>query len=243
MPVIAILTLHLLYHFAVILAWGGGVAFVAALAYLVYFYVVTLGDPSGPAEDRVRNAAIDVALFSVFALHHSALARTGAKARVARIVSARLERTVYVWVASILAVALCLLWQPVSGLIYAVEGWSRLPFWGVQLVGAAVTIRAARAVSALELAGIKQATQQHDTSPLRVVGPFRVVRHPIYLGWILMVFGTPAMTANRLVFAAVSTLYLILAIPWEERSLVEGHGDRYRDYQRQVRWRLIPGLW
>jgi protein-S-isoprenylcysteine O-methyltransferase Ste14 len=58
-----------------------------------------------------------------------------------------------------------------------------------------------------------------------------------------MVFGTPTLTANQLVFAAVSTLYLILAIPWEERSLVADHGDRYSAYQQTVRWRLVPGIW
>jgi protein-S-isoprenylcysteine O-methyltransferase Ste14 len=58
-----------------------------------------------------------------------------------------------------------------------------------------------------------------------------------------MVAATPTMTANRLLFAVVSTAYLILAIPWEEKSLVAGHGDRYRAYQQSVKWRLVPGIW
>ena len=70
-----------------------------------------------------------------------------------------------------------------------------------------------------------------------------MVRHPLYLGWMLVVFGAPLMTANRLLFATISSGYLILAIPWEESSLVEGHGDRYRHYQRAVRWRVLPGVW
>ena len=69
------------------------------------------------------------------------------------------------------------------------------------------------------------------------------VRHPIYLGWILIVFGSPLMTMSRLLFATISSAYLIVAIPWEERSLVEAFGDRYRTYQKQVRWRLLPWLW
>jgi protein-S-isoprenylcysteine O-methyltransferase Ste14 len=243
MPVIAIFTLHLLYHFAVFLAWAGGAAFVASLLYLVYFYVVTLGDPSGDPSARWANTAVNIALFSAFALHHSALARTGAKAWVTRVIPSRLERTAYVWTASLLTVLMCLAWQPVAGRVYTVEGWIRLPFWSIQALGVLLTVRAARAVSALELAGIRQAARRTGSSELKVVGPFRLVRHPIYLGWVLMVVATPAMTANRLLFAAISSLYLILAIPWEERSLVEGHGDRYRDYQQRVRWRLIPGLW
>jgi protein-S-isoprenylcysteine O-methyltransferase Ste14 len=95
----------------------------------------------------------------------------------------------------------------------------------------------------LELAGIAQATGRQSTGTIQIVGPFRVVRHPIYLGWMLMVLLTPLMTANRLLFAVVSSAYLILAIPWEEKSLVEGHGDPYREYQRTVRWRVLPGIW
>jgi len=58
-----------------------------------------------------------------------------------------------------------------------------------------------------------------------------------------LVFGAPTMTTNRFVFATISSFYLILAIPWEERSLVAAHGDRYRAYQQTVRWRVVPGIW
>jgi len=69
------------------------------------------------------------------------------------------------------------------------------------------------------------------------------VRHPIYLGWMLVVFGAPTMTTNRMLFAAVSSCYLLVAIPWEERSLVAEFGEAYRAYRRQVRWRILPGVW
>jgi protein-S-isoprenylcysteine O-methyltransferase Ste14 len=78
---------------------------------------------------------------------------------------------------------------------------------------------------------------------LTIRGPYRWVRHPIYLGWVLVVFGAPAMTTGRLLFAAVSTIYLVVAIPLEERSLAVEFGTAYSAYQRQVRWRLIPGVW
>ena len=69
------------------------------------------------------------------------------------------------------------------------------------------------------------------------------MRHPIYLGWVLMVFATPVMTTSRLLFAVVSTRYLIAAIPFEERSLVEALGEKYGAYQKQMRWRLVPYVW
>jgi protein-S-isoprenylcysteine O-methyltransferase Ste14 len=69
------------------------------------------------------------------------------------------------------------------------------------------------------------------------------VRHPIYLGWVLMTFGAPEMTATRFSFAAISTAYLIVAVPFEERSLVRTFGDAYREYRARVRWRMVPGLY
>jgi protein-S-isoprenylcysteine O-methyltransferase Ste14 len=74
-------------------------------------------------------------------------------------------------------------------------------------------------------------------------GLFGFVRHPIYLAWILMVFAVHPMTNSRLLFAVISTVYLIVAIPLEEASLVEAFGDKYRAYQQQVRSRLLPGIW
>jgi protein-S-isoprenylcysteine O-methyltransferase Ste14 len=253
MPVIAILTLIIdrtpgplrgTYIIpAVWIAWAGGAAFVASLAYLVFFYGVTLGTAIAPAADRVARTAIDIGLFAAFALHHSLFARASAKRFVARVVPARFERSVYVWIASLMTTAMCALWQPIGGVIYEVRGWARLPFWIAQLAGVALVISAARAISALELAGIHQAAGIRAPRRLTAVGPFRRVRHPIYLGWVLVVGATTVMTADRLLFAAISSLYLILAIPWEERSLAADHGDQYRAYQRSVRWRLVPGIW
>ena len=112
----------------------------------------------------------------------------------------------------------------------------------VQGFGIALTIAAARIVGVWELAGVKQPDLTRPVE-FRAEGPFGIVRHPIYLGWVMMVFATPTMTTSRLLFAVVSTLYLIAAIPLEERLLVEMFGEKYRTYQAQMRWKLIPGLW
>ena len=76
-----------------------------------------------------------------------------------------------------------------------------------------------------------------------VTGVYRLVRHPLYFAWALMVFGAPTMTATRATFAVISTLYLALAIPWEERSLVDVFGSDYEQYRQRVRWRMIPFLY
>lgn len=77
----------------------------------------------------------------------------------------------------------------------------------------------------------------------KTTGPYGLVRHPIYLGWFLMVFGVPVMTGTRLVFAIVSCAYLLIAIPLEERTLQRTTGGRYEDYMRLVRWKLVPGVY
>jgi protein-S-isoprenylcysteine O-methyltransferase Ste14 len=69
------------------------------------------------------------------------------------------------------------------------------------------------------------------------------VRHPLYFGWVLAVLGTAHMTGDRLAFGAITTLYLLLAIPWEERSLTRSFGDDYTRYQRKVRWRIVPFIY
>jgi protein-S-isoprenylcysteine O-methyltransferase Ste14 len=103
-----------------------------------------------------------------------------------------------------------------------------------------LTAWAVARIDALELAGIRPAT----TAPaLQVDGPYRWVRHPVYLGWLLMVFGTAHLTRDRLAFAAISSSYLFLAVPWEERSLRQACGDAYARYEQQVKWRIIPFLY
>lgn len=171
------------------------------------------------------------------------MARTGAKAWIRRVIPGPLERSAYVWVASGLFLAVCLGWRRVPGTLYAVEGLAQ---WGLallQVAGVVLTLAGARVLDGLELAGIRQVTRPPRPAAIQVVWPFTMVRHPIYLGWVLMVGAATPMTLDRAVFAAASTLYLIIAIPWEERSLSAAAGPAYSAYCRQVRWRLIPGLY
>jgi protein-S-isoprenylcysteine O-methyltransferase Ste14 len=202
-----------------------------------------LGEPL-PDHARPLGWAIpaNIALFGVFALHHSLLARERAKRILTRAIPRSLERSFYVWVASALLVAILLAWQFVEGLVYWVEGPARWIFHFVQLAGVHLTLRGAAAVDPLELAGIRPPPNTNQ-AVFHTSGVFGLVRHPIYLGWILMTFFAPKLTINRLIFAVISTAYLLIAIPWEERSLVATYGDRYREYQSRVRWRLIPGVW
>ena len=221
--------------------WSGALLFVLSLLSFAVVYGWRLRTPAPTSDDAMRDAIANVVLFTVFALHHSIMARTGAKAWITRHLPRDLERSVYVWIASALFLAVCWLWRPLPGVIWETRG-PGLALYVAQAFGVALTLAAARIVGVWELAGVKQPDL---TRPIefKADGPFAIVRHPIYLGWVLMVFATPVMTTSRLLFAVVSTLYLIAAIPFEERSLLEAFPEKYGAYQKQMRWRLIPLIW
>ena len=225
-------------------AWGGGVMFVASLAWFAYFYYAILGHRSAPRETFIPHLTFDLLLFAVFASHHSVFARERVKQFVKRCVPASLERSVYVWIASTLFVIVCMAWRPIpGGDLYELVSWAAWLTRGMQVVGLLIIVRTAGILDALELAGIRQARDEARSLDLRIVGPYRWIRHPLYLGWMLFVFGASQMSADRLAFAVVSSAYLVIAIPWEERSLIASLGNAYREYKQKVKWRLVPHVY
>ncbi len=219
--------------------WAGGALFVGSLAYCIWWSVCVLS--ASPPHVSWTGLGVDVLLVGVFALHHSVLARESVKARVSRVVAGPLIRSVYVWTASVLLILVCAWWAPIGGELYDDRGgWLAYAHAGVQLYGVWLIGQSVRGIDPLELAGIRPAEQ---TPRLQVTGPYRLVRHPLYLGWLLMVFGAAHMTGDRLAFAAITTCYLMIAIPWEERSLAKSFGADYGRYAREVRWRIIPFIY
>lgn len=220
------------------MAWLGGATFVASLAWCGWWYFVALGEAAA-ASGGGAALAFDVALLTIFAAHHSLFAREAVK-RQLRKIPAHLVRTLYVWVASLLLIGAIALWRPIGGELYRAHGVQLLAHLAVQLVGLSLIARAVTGLDPLELAGIRDARREPRPSALQIGGPYRLVRHPLYLGWILLFAGIGHMTGDRLAFAAATSLYLIIAIPLEERSLVQSFGDEYRRYRARVRWRVIP---
>jgi len=228
---------------AALVAWAGAVLFMVSLngGFVALLWGMHAIEQS-PAR-ALTNAVINGLLFTSFALHHSLLARTGAKQAVRSLVGEHLERSVYVWIASLLYMAAWGLWRDLPGTPYRHSGVWAVVHWAIVGLGFAITFASARLIDPLDLAGVRQATRSHRSTGLEVVGPYRLVRHPIYLGWLLIVFGAPEMSWTRIEFAVVSSAYLFLAVPFEERGLVETFGDAYRAYQARVRWRIVPWVW
>jgi methanethiol S-methyltransferase len=224
-----------------LLVWIGGALFVTSLALCLWWYLFELGQPRpwlGWAP-----IASDAILVAVFALHHSVFARENVKRRIARVIPEDLLRSVYVSIASLLLFAVCFTWQFVGGDLYNASGGLAFVHAAVQLAGIAVIVQSVRAIDPLELAGIRPSSRVSGGGGLQDTGVYGIVRHPLYFGWVLAAFGAAHMTGDRLTFAALTTLYLAVAVPWEERSLVRSFGDSYRRYQQQVRWRMIPFIY
>ena len=222
-------------------AWSGALLFFLSLAYFLFTYAVTFAVPAPPG-DMALAITWNVLLFTAFACHHSVFARERVRAWVARAVPAGLERSFYVWVASVLFLAVTRFWQPVPGIAWQVDGVARWALWAVQAVGVWLTLRSAAILDIRELAGIQQSVASGEDI-FRTSGPYGWVRHPIYTGWFLLVFAASPMTMTRLVFAVVSCAYLVIAIPFEERSMRASTPGAYERYMAQVRWKLIPGLY
>jgi len=216
---------------------------VVSLVYFLLSYVTTFGTPA-PDGDLAAPITWNVALFSIFALHHSVFARARVRRWIARIVPAELERSFYVWVASLLFIAVCALWRPLPGMAWEADG---VLLWVLRLLQAAgvwLTLRSAALLDFRELAGLTFLTPDgvRDVA-YKTSGPYGWVRHPIYSGWFLMVFAASPMTTTRMVFAVVSSAYLLMAIPFEERSMRASGTGAYERYAAQVRWRLMPGVY
>jgi hypothetical protein len=224
---------------ALLFTWLGAIIFFISLAYFLVSYLTTFGEPApgGPAAPAIT---WNVVLFTVFALHHSVFARDRARAAIARLLPQPLERSFYVWIASVLFIGVCALWRPVPGTAWQVEGRFVWVLRAVQAAGVWLTLRSAVALDIRDLAGLRAA---RGAIEFKTSGPYGWVRHPIYTGWFLMVLAASPMTMTRLVFALVSCAYLIAAIPLEERSMLNAAAGAYERYRKQVPWRLVPRIY
>jgi protein-S-isoprenylcysteine O-methyltransferase Ste14 len=226
-----------------IVAIGGALAFAASVIAGGYAYAVPFGQPASPG-GTTRSIAIDVLLFVCFGLHHSLFARAGLKDRVRGWVGAGLQRSVYVWIASVLFFAMVWFWQPVAGTLWRASGIVGWLLMLVQLGGLVLLLAVGRRTDVLDLAGLRQtdARAEAPSTPINR-GPYRLVRHPLYLAVLLLLWPAPVMTGTRFLFTALFTAYVVVAIPFEERDLRQTFGDGYAEYARRVRWRLVPGVY
>lgn len=192
-------------------------------------------------------AAIDLALIVLFGLQHSVMARSGWKQRLARFLPQHVERSVYVLASSIALGLLMLLWQPIAmPLWHAASDLAVAALWALYGAGWLLVLAATYMINHYELFGLAQVWRKFRNLPtpsddFRTPYLYRYMRHPLYLGWLLVFWSTPQMSAGHLLFAVGMTAYILIGMAHEERDLLRIFGDAYRDYRARVP-ALIPGL-
>lgn len=226
-------------------AWAGAVAFVVSLSFFLFSYDITYGVAATGAS-RLVPIVWNIILFSVFALHHSLFARSGLREWIGRTFRS-LERSVYVWVSSVLLILVCAWWNPIPGVMWQVSSQPVVVLLRIlHVAGIVLSIASAAAIDIWVLSGVSQiypASKSTRPDSFKSTGLYGLVRHPIYTGWFLTVFAMPTMTMTQFVFAVVSAAYVLLAIPFEERSLLATTAGAYERYRQKVRFRIVPGIY
>ena len=204
-------------------------------------------DAGGANTPVALAVVINLLLIVLFGAQHSVMARTGFKRWLKRQLPAAAERSVYVLFASVMLMLLFWQWRPIPNLVWSAESVAgQAVGWAVFAGGFGLVLIATFLIDHFDLFGLKQVWRQfvgRDEAKPRFVTPliYRVVRHPLYLGFILAFWGGPAMSAGHALFAAAMTAYILIAIQFEERDLVRQLGDRYAAYRREVPM-LVPLL-
>jgi len=210
------------------------IAFVGDLPFAPY----TLdGGTAGPLATTL---AIDAALLGVFAVQHSVMARPAFKKAWTKIVAPAAERSTYVLLASLALILVFRFWQPLPQVVWSVPaGAATIALLTLSYVGWGIVLVSTFLLNHFELFGLQQVyhrlTGKTGAAPeFRTPGFYKLVRHPLYVGFTLAFWGAPVMTVGHLIFAVGTLGYMLIAIQLEERDLVDVFGDRYRDYRKQV---------
>ena len=188
---------------------------------------------------------VNTLLLGAFGLQHSVMARPRFKEWWTRFVATPAERSTYVMFTNLALILLFWQWRPMGGVIWDVQDpTGRVIFHGLYAAGWLIVLGTTFLINHFDLFGLRQVWLYLRGKPYTAVGfktpgPYKVVRHPLYVGWFIAFCATPTMTIAHLVFAVGMTLYILIAIRFEERDLVDYHGEAYAEYRRTVPM-LIP---
>ena len=228
-----------------------------AVAYVVFFgtflyaigFVGNIGVPKGiddgGASPLSAALLINVALLSLFAIQHSVMARPAFKQWWTRFVPQTVERSTYVLLASLILLLLFWQWRPLPGVVWDLAGGGvGMVLLGLFGLGWLIVLLSTFMIGHFELFGLSRVFlhlrgEAESAASFKTPGFYKYVRHPIMLGFLIAFWATPTMTYGHLLFAGVTTAYILIALQLEERDLIDFFGDKYREYKRDVSL-LVP---
>ena len=229
------------------------------VAYLVFFgtilyaigfvegLLVPKAIDTGAVVPVAEAVIVNLLLMSLFAVQHSVMARKPFKRWLTQYVPVSIERSTYVLLASLCLVLLFWQWRPMPAVVWQVADPNlALAMIGVSMIGWGMVFLSTFLINHFELFGLHQVANNlvgRPMPPVRFRTPvlYKVVRHPIYLGFIIAFWVAPTMTVGHLLFAAVTTAYIFVGIALEERDLIALFGDEYRNYRKRVAM-IVPFL-
>jgi protein-S-isoprenylcysteine O-methyltransferase Ste14 len=194
----------------------------------------------GPPAPVIVAIPINLALIAMFGLQHSVMARPGFKRMWTKIVPPPMERSVYVVAASLILILLFALWRPISGSVWDLTGTAlEWPLWLLFGAGWLIVLISTFLINHFELFGLQQAwlnlrKRQAAAPQLRQPLFYRWVAHPLYSGFFLAFWAIPQMSYGHLLLAVGMSIFMLIAIRYEERDLTDLFGDDYRQYRAGV---------
>ncbi len=203
---------------------------------------------SGDVAAIVPSLIINVVLLGLFAIPHSVMARPAFKQWFIRYIPAAIERSTYVLVSSVLLFLLYWQWQPMTGVIWQVElSIGVMILTGLFWFGWIIVLLSTFMTNHFDLFGLRQVYinfkgQEYHHLEFRMIGLYKLCRHPLMLGFIIAFWAAPIMTTGHLLFSVATTVYIFIALQFEERDLLSFFGDVYKDYKKKVPM-VFPYKW
>jgi methanethiol S-methyltransferase len=237
-----------------------GIFLYGIVSYLIFFAVFLYGIgfiggfvtpttlDSAPTVPLGTALLVDLGLLGAFAVQHSGMARPAFKNWWTRIVPEAAERSTYVLLSSLALMALYIFWQPIGGVVWvATQGIARSCVIALYLFGWALLLYTTFLIDHFDLFGLKQVWRRlgersYRAPVFRTPSLYKLVRHPLYIGWLTIFWAAPTMTVAHLVFAVVTTAYILIAIRWEEHDLESAFGEAYVEYKSRTPM-IVPRLW